>query len=335
MVTMMLPVVANAQGCDEPSGEGVNVFGFFQPKFEYNQNEGIDDSNTFNFNRARIGAMGSIPYDFSYYMVLEASPSKNDGTPYLLDAFVTYSRYDFARVTFGSFKSPISLELNTPCHKLHTINRSKVVEQLATPDRDRGFMLMGGADTTLFQYSLAITNGTGLFENDDNKRKDYAARLVANPHKNLKIGASYKFGKATSAIADMPDDERTRYGADMQYKTGPFMLQAEYLYAKDIGSYTTGGGCGEPIVPMEGDKKRDGGFIMGMYKFSNNLQPVVKFEFFDSDKDLSGNTEYCTTYGLNYFFNDWTKIQANYVYRAEKEKEIDNDIFMLQVTVKF
>jgi len=335
MVIVMLPVVANAQGCDEPSGEGVNVFGFFQPKFEYNQLEGIDDSNTFNFNRARIGAMGSIPYDFSYYMVLETSPSKNGGTPYLLDAFVTYSRYDFARVSFGSFKSPISLELNTACHKLHTINRSKVVEQLATPDRDRGFMILGGADSTLFQYSLAITNGTGLFENDDNKRKDYAARVVANPHKNVKIGASYKFGKATAAVDDMPEDERTRWGADLQYKTGPFMLQAEYLYAKDVGSYTTGGGCGEPIEMHQGDIKRDGGFIMAMYQFENNLQPVLKCEFFDSDKDKGNNTEFCTTLGLNYFFNDWTKVQANYVYRAERENEIDNDIFMLQVTVKF
>lgn len=335
MVIIMVPVLANAQGCDEPSSEGVNVFGFFQPKFEYNQQEGIDDSNTFNFNRARIGAMGSIPYDFSYYMVLETSPSKNGGTPYLLDAFVTYSRYDFARVSFGSFKSPISMELNTPCHKLHTINRSRAVEQLATPDRDRGFMVLGGADTTLFQYSLAITNGTGLFQNDDNKRKDYAARIVVNPHKNLKIGASYKFGKAKPVEEDLADDERTRWGADLQYKQGAFMLQAEYLYAKDVGSYLTGGGCGEPIVPMQGNKKRDGGFIMAMYEFENKLQPVLKFEFFDSDKDMGNNTEFCTTYGLNYFFNDWTKVQANYVYRAERENEIDNDIFMLQVTVKF
>jgi len=335
MLAMILPVIVNAQGCDEPSGEGVNVFGFFQPKFEYNQMEGVDDTNTFDFNRARIGAMGVIPYDISYYMVLETSPSKNDGTPYLLDAFITYSRFDFAKLAFGSFKSPISLELNTACHKLHTINRSKVVEQLATPDRDRGFMVLGGADTTLFQYSFAITNGTGLFKNDDNKRKDYAARVILNPHKNIKIGGSYKFGKATPVVDGMPDDERTRYGADIQYKKGAFMFQGEYLFGKDVGSYTTGGGCGEPIENHQGDVKRDGMFMMAMYKMKNNFQPVVKFEFFDSNKDISNNTEFCSTFGLNYFLNDWTKIQANYVYRAEREHEIDNDIFMLQATVKF
>jgi phosphate-selective porin len=334
-MAIMMPALVNAQGCDEPSGEGVNIFGFFQPKFEYNQMEGVDDTNTFDFNRARIGAMGTIPYDISYYMVLETSPSKNGGKPYLLDAFVTYSRFDFAKISMGSFKSPISMELNTPCHKLHTINRSRVVEQLATPDRDRGIMVLGGADTTLFQYSFAITNGTGLFESDDNKRKDYAARLVVNPIEGLKIGASYKFGKSAPEMEDADDDERTRYGADIQYKKGGFLFQGEYLFGEDKGSYTTGGGCGEAVDIHQGSVERDGGFLMAMYKFQNNLQPVVKFEFFDSNKDVGNNTEFCTTYGLNYFLNDWTKIQANYVYRAERENEIDNDIFMLQVTVKF
>ncbi|RUT79946.1 porin [Ancylomarina longa] len=334
-MALLIPNIVNAQGCDEPSTEGVNVFGFFQPRFEYNQMDTNDDTNTFDFNRARIGVMGIIPYDISYYMVLETSPSKNDGTPYLLDAFVTYSRYDFAKISVGSFKSPISLELNTPCHKLHTINRSKVVMQLATPDRDRGIMILGGADTTLFQYRVAITNGTGLFENDNNKYKDYAARIVMNPHKNLKIGVSYKYGKSASKVEGASDDERTRYGADFQYKKGAFMLQGEYLYGKDVGSYTTGGGCGEELELHTGDVKRDGMFLMAMYRTQSNLQPVVKFEYFDSDKDLDDNTEYCTTYGLNYFINDWTKIQANYIYRAERAHEIDNDIFMLQVTVKF
>jgi phosphate-selective porin len=333
----LIPAISIAQGCDEPSGEGVNVFGFIQPKFEYNQIDGDDDSNTFDFNRARIGVMGKIPYDISYYVVLEASPDnqRHNGDAYLLDAFVTYSRFDFAKISMGSFKNPISLELNTPCHKLHTINRSRVVNQLASPDRDRGVMFLGGADTTLFQYRLAITNGTGLFDKDNNKRKDYSARVVLNPHKNIKIGASYKYGESKSEIVDAPDDERTRWGADLQYKKGAFLLQGEYLYGKDVGSYTTGGGCGDPIENHQGSIKRDGGFLMAMYKFKNNIQPVLKVEYFDSNKDTGNNTEFCTTYGLNYFLNDWTKIQANYVYRAEREHEIDNDIFMLQVTVKF
>ncbi len=43
----LVPSLAKAQGCDEPSTEGVNVFGFFQPKFEYNQMDVDDDTNQF------------------------------------------------------------------------------------------------------------------------------------------------------------------------------------------------------------------------------------------------------------------------------------------------
>ena len=39
-VAFCLPMLVNAQGCDEPSGEGVNVFGFIQPKYQYNENAG-------------------------------------------------------------------------------------------------------------------------------------------------------------------------------------------------------------------------------------------------------------------------------------------------------
>ena len=329
-----LPSLLKAQGCEEPSGEGVNVFGFFQPKYEYNFLE-EDDTNSFGFNRARLGVMGNIPYDFSYYMVIETSPFKDGEAVHLLDAFVTYNRFDFAKMTMGAFKTPISLEWNTACHKLHTINRSKVVSQLVVPDRDMGFMVFGGADSTLFKYAVSVTNGTGLLQHDTNSSKDYSARVVMNINEHIKLGASGKYGECKNETEGMPDDERTRYGADVEMSYGNFLVQGEYLYGKDVGSYTTGGGCGEEVVMNQGSIKRDGMFLMAMYKTESNFQPVLKFEYFDPNKDMDDDHEYITTLGLNYFFNDWTKVQLNYVYAAEKGTEIDNDQVMLQFTVKF
>ena len=92
-----------AQGCDTPSEEGVTVFGYIQP--ELNVNFGEETSAAFGFRRARIGVMGTIPYDFSYYVMLEMSPimNPNETGPFLLDAFVTYSRFNFLKVSVGSF----------------------------------------------------------------------------------------------------------------------------------------------------------------------------------------------------------------------------------------
>ena len=160
LIAFSIPIAVYAQGCMEASSdEGVNVVGYLQSQFEYQFNE-EDDENSFTFNRSRMGLVGNIPYDFSYYVMLEFSPNIVDA-PYLLDGFITYSRLaPWVSISLGQFKSPFSLELNTPCQGLHTINRSKVVNDLATYDRDRGVLFTGNYAKHV-KYAFAFTNGTG------------------------------------------------------------------------------------------------------------------------------------------------------------------------------
>ena len=66
----------NAQGCATPTdGEGVQVFGYIQPEIRTFMYE--DPETYFAFRRARIGVMGTIPYDFTYYVLLETSQFMN------------------------------------------------------------------------------------------------------------------------------------------------------------------------------------------------------------------------------------------------------------------
>ncbi|MCK4406066.1 MAG: hypothetical protein KAV44_00175, partial [Bacteroidales bacterium] len=68
-IVLLSPAAINAQGCMEAtSDEGVSVVGYIQPQWTYNEANG-DYDNSFFFNRARIGVTGSIPYDFSYYVM--------------------------------------------------------------------------------------------------------------------------------------------------------------------------------------------------------------------------------------------------------------------------
>ncbi len=326
---------AMAQGCAEPSSEeGVNLFGYLQT--QYNVTYYDDNESTFDFNRARIGAMGNIPYDFSYYFLLETSPFKKDGSKaYLLDAFITYNRYNFAKVSVGSFKAPFGLELSTPCHSLHTINRSKMVNELTAPDRDMGIMLLGGSDTTLFRYAVAVTNGTGILNKDNDTYKEVVGRLLVQPTDWLKFGGSFRAGKSETTIAGADDDERTRFGGELEFKKWNFLVQSEYIYGKDVGSYTVDGGCGGTPEVVQGDIKRSGFFVMALYDTPWKIQPVIKYEYFDADMDRDDNLEQITTYGINYFFNEWTRLQINYEYSAEQTKEINNDRLMIQLQVKF
>lgn len=330
-LVFLVPVNSLGQGCMEASSdEGVSVVGFLQPQYEY-KFAGDESENSFTFNRARIGVVGNIPYDFSYYAVIDFSKFKPDAT-YILDAFISYTRFSFAKVSLGQFKAPISLELNTSCAGLHTIKRSKVVNELAAPDRDIGVMLFGGTKSGLLNYNLALMNDYKRNVKDENPAKSIKGRVVLSPFEFLKIGGSFSYGKTGAK----EDNDKTRLGGDLQIILNNFLLQAEYLYGEDTGDYTTGGGCdGSPIEFHTGGVKRSGFFAQAMYMTPWNLQPVVKFENYDSDLSIDSNSEFTTTVGINYFFNDWTRLQLNYRYSVEEAKEIDNDMFMLQLQVKF
>ncbi len=341
-----MPSFLFAQGCmdDGGSSDGVSVKGYIQPELN-TEFTGSGVENTFQFNRARIGFVGNIPYDVSYYVFAELSPFKT-GYPYLLDAFVTYSRLPFAKISIGQFKSPMSLEQNTSCHSLYTINRSEVVEELAGPQRDLGLMILGGADTFFMNYYIGIMNGTGILTGldtdgnivkpyDNNAGKDIVGRVVFHPFSFLNIGGSFRYGTTPSATGGSDPDKTIRYGGELELELGQLIVQGEYIYGENIGSFSTGGGCGDPLIWEVGNRKRSGYFAQVIYKTPWNIWPVYKFENYNNDLDVDLTSINIQTFGISYFLNDWSRIQVNYRYRMEEAREVANDQILIQFQAKF
>jgi phosphate-selective porin len=362
VASFLIPFFSVAQGClGGDSDEGVKVVGYIQPQYEYqflgedvDPLHGLKSDNSFYFNRARVGVVGNIPYDFSYYFLLEMSPTI--GGPMICDAFITYKRFDpYLNVSMGQFKMPFGLELSTACQSLHTINRSRVVNELASPFRDIGVVFLGSSGELLFgkkdfiQYNFAVTNGTGWNVMDNNTFKDYTFRLVVTPIEGISLGGSYKYGKQKPVSDTMEADIRRRWGADLSFEKYNFLLQAEYIDGYDKGSSLVGGGCGATPSLVLGDFKKNGFMAMLGYKFNFNLQPMVKFESYDPDTDTEFDKQNDWTFGFNYWFNEWTRLQLNYVYRTEETGsitdesgnitqegiEIDNDFIVMQLQVIF
>lgn len=353
-VIFFTPQISNAQGCmDSDSEDGVKVIGYLQPEFRYDfygddiYGESIDE-NSFYFNRVRLGVVGNVPYDFSYYAISELSATK--GGPMILDAFVTYNRFGpYAKISFGQFKNPFGLELNTPCHKLHTIQRSQVVNDLAGPFRDFGVLIYGGTDSlsilgsttkNLFGYSVALLNGNGPNIYDDNQFKDIVGRVTFHPIKYLTLGASYRYGKHPAAVATAEkEDERSRFGFDAEVKIANLLVQGEYIKGKDVGSYTTGGGCGGPLEVHEGSVERDGYFVQAMYNTPWNIQPVVKYQYYEPNMaaDVLNDQVSSIIYGVNIFPNEWTRVQINYLYNIEESGIVEhpNDALLIQAQIEF
>lgn len=358
---------AYSQGCMEPSGTstGPQVIGYVQVENITNllgtDAAGNDlTTNSFAFRKARIGVTGSIPYNFTYYVMTELSPALKG--PYILDAFLTWKAAgQYLKVSAGQFKSPFGLELSTPCQSLFTVDRSLMVNELASPFRDQGIMLSGGTDSlqifgiekpNVLTYSLAITNGTGLNVGDNNKSKDIIGRVVFAPCNFFQIGGSYHYGKQKNPDPTVTKaDVLSRWGADLQLKKsfGQFGLisQSEYIYAKDDGSKMVGGGCGATPEVVQGSFKRSGFYSQLMLQTPWKIEPVVKIQSYDPNMNLD-NTDHSEykkdtwTLGFNYYVNDWTRIQMNYLYNIEtssstdisRYNEIKNDMLVLQLQFK-
>lgn len=357
VMSILFAQAGYSQGCMEVDSEdGVTVIGYVQPTydnyfFEEDMNGNtLNKPNSFYFMRARMGVAGAIPYDVSYYVMAEFSPIYNGGNAALLDAFVTYAPFgNYLKFSMGQFKSPVSLELQTPCHALHTIRRSIAVNWLAGPLRDQGLMLLGSTDSLfgkkdLISYQLAILNGTGINQWDNNKYKDFAGRIVIQPWEWLRIGGSYRTGKQDIKKTGKVQNTRTRYGVDLEFEYKNFLLQGEYMAGEDVGEVAAGGGgCGgKSALDDDPTFNRDGYFIQAMYMTPWYLQPVIKYESFNPD-GVDYSYLYVTqafqqnviTFGLNYFINEWTRVQVNYLYNAEPGHEYKNDAISIQLQAKF
>lgn len=343
------PIKGFSQGCGGgDAGAGVKVQGFIQPQFNYFMN-GKDadgkslDVNNFTFNRARIGVLGSIPYDIEYYFFIEASSFKTPGAnPHLLDGFVSYTRFGkWAKISLGQFKSPFSLEQSTSCSGLYTVNRSEVVNQLAGPQRDLGVVVMGGDDSSFVRYSVGLFNGTGMNALDNNNNKDYVGRIVFNPYKYFKIGGSFRGSKINPTDPTQKYNDMMTFGGEFEFKFKDFLLQAEYIQS-ETKLYSSArlpiyGGCGGIVgfdTKQPGTYTKNGLMVMAIYKTPWNIEPVIKYDTYQKDvSDANTNVQYITG-GLNYYVNDYSRIQLNYVHVMEKTP-IDNDMFMLQFQAKF
>lgn len=334
-----------SQGCESPGeGNGVKIFGFIQPQYNHIltgvNGESTPDNNTsgFFFNRARLGVMGNIPYDFSYYFIMEYAPKGGFG---ICDAYLSYDRFKpYMSVSMGQFKAPFGAEQMQGCHKLYTIDRSDVVNELAGPIRDMGLMISGGTGdkikisegiTNVLAYQFALMNGEGRDVIDDGNEfssitdnlKTYIGRLTFTPSKYLTIGGSYKSGEylPTEATATS-NDKRTRMGFDATVNFKNFVIQGEYISGEDKGSYTTGGGCGGEVEVHSGTVERSGYYLTALYKTKWNLEPVVKYESYGmdtmNDVDVVDGKAMRWTAGINYHFNEWTRLQINYQYNLHE-----------------
>ncbi len=129
-------------------------------------------ADTFEVRRARLGMEATFYRDYQAEVTADfAATSKLD------TAYVNAAWWDAAQLRMGLFKMPFSLEELTSSKYIDFQERS-----LANPQaigKERGIMLHGAPAKGVY-YGVALSNGNGGSDRDDNDSKDLIGRLTLN-----------------------------------------------------------------------------------------------------------------------------------------------------------
>jgi len=305
--------------------KALQISGLVQARYQGFAQTGVNDA--FDLHRARLDAKGNITDKWSYEVYTEFA-----ATIKLLDAYTAYKFGDFLRISAGQFKVPLSYESLVSDSQLDFIDRSQTVEALAGRSndvignqngRDLGVQVNGSFaklnDRYLFGYTLGVFNGAGYdVTTDNNNYKDIAARLAVHPLKVLSFGGILYEGEDIAAGA-AKSQARNRYGFDGQFVSGPFSVAAEYLHGTD------------------GNINKDGWYAQaGYYVVPKFLQILGKYDTYDPNKVNTTDRTYIYTAGVNFVFNQWTKLSVDYLFRHEEAAvQINNNILEIQLQIAF
>ncbi len=321
LIIFYLFVVVGSATADEEKQElallasqNLELSGYTQVRYTHTDTD--QEINQFRIRRARARLKGEILKKINYILQIDATKS-----PVLLDGKVEITFSPHAKLAFGQFKVPFSLENLTSSSALDTINRSQTVENLCpgrdikAQGRDIGVALSGKFSG--IEYNIGVFNGEGANIADTNQSKDLVARLGFSPFDFLTLGLSHYQGKSTLFGGDSVVD-RDRTGIDIFLVHEQISVRGEYIYARDY----------------QVDKY--GWYIQGGYYLApDKIQAIVRYDSYDLNMDIQGDRNDVATVGLNWFFSKKTKLQINYEHRTEGLTGTSENVLLAQFQAGF
>jgi len=245
-----------------PTKLSVGTGGLFQPGLLLQgwilMNHGDGTASTFRARRAEVHLKGEIvPGRVSYALMIDpakvlefrdtALPVANQNPPpldpespetvtakqpvsaisVLQDFFITY-KMPYVDISLGQFKIPVSWEGYNSSSRLLFPERALVSREFGDK-RDLGLRL---AKTFRYVgYSAGVFNGAALNNLDANNDKDLGLRLEGYPTSGLTVA-----GVVYASLGARSANVKDRYEADLRFERGPFLVQVEYIRARDLGS---------------------------------------------------------------------------------------------------
>jgi phosphate-selective porin OprO/OprP len=311
----------------------------------------------FSLKRARLDFQGHFSTQFDYRLLVDfVGQSGANGTaptggqlisPFLVEANITYKPFTWLNFKAGQMIVEFGTENTTQDRNLDLIERSQVVNGLVgrkgdaanglvdslgnQNGRDIGIQLNGSLFRVegrhLIDYYLQLLDGAGINTLDNNQSKDFDARLVLHPLNILSIGGSYYDGYDRFTGTPTKDQLRTRWGLEADLEWNALSVKGEYIHGQDGRANLK---TGAVATTHQGAYGQIGYFIL-----PRHLQGVFRYDWYNPN---TAKTQVSGTYydfGLNYFFNVWTKFQLYYSLRDQQGAAVNNNMLEAQLQLAF
>jgi phosphate-selective porin OprO and OprP len=339
-------------------GRSLSLSGYTQVGYQVFQHPVLGKySDGFYIKRARLDFQGHFSTKFDYRLLVDfVGQSGANGTaptggqlisPFLVEGYITYKPLDWLNIRVGQTYVQFGPENTTQDRNLDFIERSQVVNALVARKgdaanglvdsignqngRDIGIQLNGSLfkfeGRHLVDYYFQLLDGAGINTLDNNQSKDIDARLVLHPVRILSIGGSYYDGYDRFTGTPTKDQVRTRWGLEAVLDWNALSLKSEYIHGQD-GS--TNLKAGTVATTHQGWYGQIGYFILPRY-----LQGVFRYDWYDPNTAKSEVKSTYYDFGLNYYFNVWTRIQLYYSLRNQQGPTITNNLFEAQLQLAF
>lgn len=309
LLLVLAAVCIGATAQAQTTGEKIKEFadkhmhlsGYLQGGFSWD----TDAGSTFYLRRARVSLSGGFAKEkFDYRLQVDMASG-----PKICDLYVRYKPMNELNVQLGQYKLPFSLEneLYGPTKfefieysylTTYLVRNNKAFDGISATGRDIGLQLYGSFlerdGYSIINYNVGVYNGAGINSKDNNKSKDFIARLIVKPINGLSISGSYMYSEVNyggNAYMKAP-----RWSVGAIYDVRHWIARAEFAQA-DFGGNNT-----------------NAFYALAGYHFEKPWTVAARYEFINDELNTMDNHR--VTLGGVYKPFKFLRLQLNATYET-------------------
>lgn len=324
----------NVRGLAGAVKDRITLSGYAQMGFDYYQRS--EPRDQFKVARAIVFATARVTRDVTARVMFDFKGAR------MLEAWANYRVAEGLQVKVGQFKTPFSIEnpisptaaeliFPTSLATGYMVGGASALTLPGSTGRDIGLSLHGNLWRGRAEYDLALMNGSGRGQSDENAQKDFVGRVGLRPWRVLLLSASTMLGTGHVDVHPTADGRyvsdaapigglkgngnfrRQHYAVGAQLTTDPVNVRSEYMAGREGSSHS-----------------RAFYATASANRVVGNLDVVGSYDWLDAPTGLKQRY----TAGLQYWFYKHCRLQVSYS-RLRPHGAADENIILSQIQVAF